>query len=105
MASAREVAQQLAAKFLEHGNYAAANPMNAAALRLVMPAAAPDAAISEFIEEAGFEGLAVQSVGYEEGADEPKVHIYVTKGSWKGLKSLPEDEDGVTIQVNKMGKL
>jgi hypothetical protein len=70
-----------------------------------MPAAASGAGFTTFFDESGFEGLAVQSVGFEEGASDPKVHIYVTKGSMKGLRSLPGENDGVKIQVNKMGKV
>lgn len=105
MSRAREVAQQLAARFLEHGNYALATPMNLKSLHSIMPAATANPVFGDFFDEGGFAGLAVQSVGYEEGAREPKVHIYVTKGSAKAFKSLPKEQDGVEIQVNKMGKL
>jgi hypothetical protein len=105
MSRALEVTQHLAARFLENGNYAFAARMNAGALGEVMPAAAGDHGLSEFFEEAGFEGLSVQSVGYEKGGDEPVVHIYVTKGSLRGFRSLPEQENGVRIQVNRMGRL
>ncbi|MCI0376221.1 MAG: S1 family peptidase [Gemmataceae bacterium] len=105
MGEARVVAQQLAAEFLARGSYTFANPMSAGALGHVMPAADSRKGLADFFDESGFEGLAVQSIGYEEGAAEPKVHIYVTKGSVRGFKSLPDDKDGVKIQVNKMGKL
>jgi hypothetical protein len=95
MPEARVVAQQLAAKFLANGNYTFANPMNAAALGHVMPAASSGQSFADFFDESGFEGLEVQSIGYEKGAEEPKVHIYVTKGSLKGIKSLPDEEHGV----------
>jgi hypothetical protein len=105
MADAREVAQQLAARFLANGNYAFADPISAGALKHMMPASAPGSQFAGFFEESGFEGLSVQSVGYEAGAEEPRVHVYVTSGSLRGLKSLPDDEDGVQVQVNRMGKL
>lgn len=105
MSQAKKIAQQLAAKFLAQGNYSFANPLNVSALEHVLPAAAPSHRLSDYFEEAGFEGLSVQSVGYEEGTQDPIVHIYVTKGSLKSLKSLPEYEGEVKVQVDKMGKL
>jgi hypothetical protein len=86
MREADKVAQELAAAFLQNGQYAFSNPMNPAALGQVLPATA-GAVVSDVFEEAGFEGLSVQSVGYEEGADEPKVHVYVIKGGGKALKT------------------
>ncbi len=105
MADARSVAQQLAARFLENGNYTLAGPMTAAGTHAPLPAATDDRSLEGFFSDAGFAGLAVQSVGYEEGADEPKVHVYVTKGSRRDEATLFDPEGEVTIQVNRMGRI
>jgi hypothetical protein len=49
--------------------------------------------------------LAVQSVGFEEGPDNPKVHIYLTRGSAKLIKSIATEIDGVPIRAHKMGAI
>lgn len=84
MATAEEVArlaQQLAARFLDQGRYAAAPPVSARALASVMPAAAHAEDVAEYIDEAGFVGFTVQAVGYEQGARNPKIHIYCGSAS------------------------
>ena len=49
--------------------------------------------------------LAVQAVGFEEGVDNPKVHIYLTRASRKLLKSIPNEIDGVPVRAHKMGPI
>jgi hypothetical protein len=105
MPDARSVAQQLAGKFLENGNYTLAGPMRATDAHRPLPAAANEQSLEVFFSEAGFAGLAVQSVGYEEGADQAKVHIYVTKGSRRDEPTLADQGDEVVIQINRMGKI
>jgi hypothetical protein len=36
---------------------------------------------------------------------DPKVHIYLTKGSARLIKSLPDEFEGVSIRVHKMGAI
>ena len=80
MPDARSVAMRFAAKFLEQGNYYYASSARGPSSQPLQPASVTRK-IDTFFEEVGFEGLAIQSVGYEEGAEVPKVHVYVTKGS------------------------
>jgi hypothetical protein len=68
-----------------------------------MPAAAAVADIPDY-DEYGFAGLAVQSVGVEEGVAEPKVHIYVTKGRTTEREVEVGDEE-VTVVVNRIGRV
>jgi hypothetical protein len=103
MLDARSVAQQLAARFLENGNYTFVGAMKAA--EGPHPAAADARSLEGVFSEAGFAGLAVQSVGYEEGSPQPKVHVYITKGSRKDEATLDESGGDVVIQINRMGKL
>ena len=105
MPNARSVAEQLAARFLENGNYVFAGPMKATLAQGPLPAAADAQSFEGFFSEAGFAGLAVQSVGYEKGAEQPKVHVYVTKGSRRDEATLEGDGEEVIIQVNRMGKI
>lgn len=102
MPNAREITKALSETFLRKGQYD------------LVPSASwhgdgpfPAATSSEFYQiEEGFSGLSVHSVGFEEGReDEAKVHIYVTKGSRKALKDVPETLGGVPIQINRMGKM
>jgi hypothetical protein len=97
------IAQRLAAKFLEAGNYTFSAPLSARGLTEVISAAADTRAIDAYFEETGFAGLAVQSVGYEEGAENPKVHIYVTRGPRKLEREIPEE--GVPIEINRVGRV
>jgi len=105
MGDAEGLATRLAYDFLRSGQYSA----SVGPVELAPPAfaATVNAGVDQFggFDDARsqFSGLSVQSVGFEEGPEEPKVHIYVTKGSSRYLKSLPQDIDGVPVQVHKMG--
>lgn len=102
---ARAVAQRLAARLLEAGNFVFAAPMSRSALTDVLPAAGHPGAMERRFDELGFAGLAVQSVGYEDGVDEPKVHVYVTKGPRKREAEIPSADRGVIVQINRIGKV
>ncbi len=101
---AAAIAQRLAARFLEAGNYVFSSPLSPRALANVLPAAAEVPAVDRHFEGVGFAGLSVQSVGYEEGVDEPRVHVYVTKGPRKLEKELPGESD-VRIEINRVGRV
>jgi hypothetical protein len=104
MPSAEETATQLAHEFLRMGRYSASSgPVDIPEFR-VMAAGAEDVEISTYASQAeGFSGLAVQSVGFEEGSKDPAVHIYLTRRvSRQQLKSLPKEVDGVPVKVHKM---
>jgi hypothetical protein len=90
MDHAERVATLLAFEFLREGRYSAASgPIEVPALATAAAVSAPDGEIDSTLPQ-GFDGLAVQSVGFEEGPKEPKVHIYLTRGSAKLIKSLPQ---------------
>jgi hypothetical protein len=52
-----------------------------------------------------FASLAVQSVGREDGVDDAKVHIYLTRGSARLIKELPDEIEGVRLRAHKMGPI
>jgi hypothetical protein len=104
MPTAEEVATFLAYEFLKRGNYSAsAGPVEVAVLAQALPAAAEQEEREYFEGTDVFASLAVQSVGFEEGVDDPIVHIYLTRGSVRLMNSLPEEIDGVPLQAHKMG--
>jgi hypothetical protein len=105
MQQAAVVAQQMAAKFLEAGNYVFAGPLSADVISRVIPAATSVTAVADYFQQPGFAGLAVQSVGYEEGAKQPKVHIYVTKGSQSAIRAISGIQGDVKIEINRIGKV
>ncbi|MER2528528.1 MAG: hypothetical protein ABTR07_11425 [Candidatus Competibacter denitrificans] len=97
--TARQVAIDLANCFLADGRYVLA-PAPGSGVR--------PASSSSFLcnlEDAGFSGLSVQSVGYEEGKQNPKVHIYVTRGSLGALRKLEQSIRGVPIKINNIGEI
>ena len=105
MASAEEIATRLAYEFLRMGRYSASTgPVELPGLQARAAAAGEE--VSEFTERLeDFSGLQVQSVGFEEGSENPKVHVYLTKGSVRQMKSLPKDIDDIPIRVHKMGAI
>ena len=100
MPSAEQVATALAYEFLKKGNYSAASgPVEVPRLLRV-------AAVADVLEDEGefqiipeFAGLSVQSVGFEDGVDDPKVHIYLTRGSSRMIKELPEEVEDVPLRA------
>jgi hypothetical protein len=104
MPTAEEVATFLAYEFLKRGNYnASAGPVEVAVLAQAMPAAAEEEEREYFEGVDVFASLTVQSVGFEEGVDDPRVHIYLTRGSARLMNSLPDEIDGVPLRAYKMG--
>jgi hypothetical protein len=104
MPTAEEVASMLTYEFLKRGNYAAsAGPVQMPELAEVAPASARQESEEFLTATEAFGGLAVQSVGCEEGVDDPKVYIYLTRGSVRLIKSLPPEIDRVPIVAQKMG--
>jgi hypothetical protein len=99
---AENVAAVLAYEFLRDGKYSAAH--GSVEVPSLLSAAGAVAATDE-TAVAAFGNLAVQSVGFDEGIPEPSVHIYLTQGSAKLIKSLPKEVDGVGIAAHRMGKL
>jgi hypothetical protein len=106
MRQAERLSQKLAARFLQEGKYGSASAMKGSVVDRILPAAAvADEPIDEFVEESGFAGLQVQSVGFEEGAKAPKVHIYVSRASTRAARSLPTADGEIVIEVNRIGRL
>lgn len=105
MPSAEEVATVLAYGFMREGKFTAAvGPVDVPALAQAVAAADHDRRYAEQEAEA-FGNIAVQSVGFEEGPDDPKVHIYLTRGTLSLIRSLPQEVDGVPVEVHKMGAI
>ena len=107
--SAERVADLLAFEFMQRGSFsAAAGPIEAGELfpQSVLRAAhrTTNDAFAEDETEA-FSNLSVQSVGFEEGSEDPKVHIYVNKGSAKALKLLPDSVDSVKVVIHRTSSL
>lgn len=104
---AESVATLLAAEFLRRGNYNASTGPITLSPEVGMIAAAGDdtdstwlgydSSLSEFAE------LQVQSVGFEEGTENPAVHLYLTRASARLMKSLPDEVGGVPLIAHKMG--
>jgi hypothetical protein len=107
VAKAEEIATQLAIEFLRAGRFAASSgPVEIRGLAGIAAAGheETDAEVSGYASRAeGFSGLAVQSVGFEEGTENPAVHIYLTRGAARQVKALPGDVEGVPVRVHKMG--
>jgi len=108
MATAEEVATRLAFEFLRMGRYSASTgPVEVPDLARAVAVAAPDyeeiAVFADRVSE--FSGLSVQSVGFEEGRDNPKVHIYLTRGSAREIRALPSEIDDVPVLAHKMGAI
>lgn len=111
MASAEQIADLLGYEFLRQGNFSASTgPIEAPEL---IGAASAGAELSGYNLgkragyrlDTGFEGLAVQSVGYEIGPENPKVHIYLTHGSAKLMRSISKPVEGVPVQLHRMGPI
>jgi hypothetical protein len=99
---AERVANMLAFEFLRDGRYSAAHgPVEVPSLLR----AATAVAVADDGSASGFGNLAVQSVGFDEGTSEPALHIYLTRGSAKLIKSLPVQVDGVTVTAHRMGAI
>lgn len=101
--NAKEVAISLAHHFLAEGRYASMpSPVAGAIPAGVQPASARDVFL---MGEDGFEGLSIQSVGYEEGNDANVVHVYVTRGSASALKKISVAQGDINILATKMGEV
>jgi len=97
-ADVARLAGQLAAVFLAAGNYTF-SPSAASSVAGLAPASGAE--LHDFVDEAGFAGLAVQAVGYEEGAADPRIRVYVTRGRRLEVE-LPQ---GVGVVVTRVGKV
>ena len=93
----------MAERFLRSGNFVLAGVQGRGA-HTVRPAAAEAPAIPEY-DEYGFAGLDVQSVGVEEGVPDPKVHVYVTKGSRVAEREIEAGEEVISVVINRIGRV
>jgi hypothetical protein len=108
MASASDIARQLETRFLLHGNFVFAGAVGSGPFRALATPATVGVTeeIQKFVEESGFSGLAVQSVGYEEAGDtEPVVHVYVTRGSKRAEHEIVSQNERVRIEVERIGRV
>jgi len=110
MTEAERVAALLAYEFLREGKFTASHgPVEVDYLAPLAVAAVADSGepskghAAVYGENLGFGGIAVQSVGFEEGPESPKVHVYLTRGTSRLMKSLPSEIEGVSIRVHRMG--
>ena len=99
---AKELARVIAASFLAGGNYTDAAPFGDNLAEGIFPAGATTEEGFHYINNLGFAGLAVHSVGYEEGGDDERVHVYVTKGQHKAEHEVNEN---VEVVVNRIGRV
>jgi hypothetical protein len=102
--AAQVVAEALTARFMLEGNFTAGVPLGNSVGQLY-PTATSDVDVDALFDESGYAGLAVQAVGYEEETPEPKVHVYVSKGSRRAVDRLPTSDGEIKIKVNRIGKL
>lgn len=101
--NAKDVALRLSNLFLQEGCYTAMpSPISGNSSTGFQTMSSQDGR-AFCSDDVGFHGLSVQSVGYEEGKENGKVHIYVTQGS--GLNKLSKDIEGVKVVVNKIGNI
>ena len=100
--SAEELAAALSYEFYRDGRYAASiGPVEVPQLL-----AAASASSDEVRREtAGFGGISVQAVGFEQGTDDPAVHIYLTRGGVRMIRGLPDDIDGIPVRAHQMGAI
>lgn len=100
------IAQKLSAKFLAQGSYGSALAMKGSVVDQIVPVSASVGSdLEESVPESAFAGLEVQSVGYEVGVKDQKVHIYVSRLSRRASQSVSSSEGQVVIEVNRIGKL
>ncbi len=112
MQNAERIADMLAFEFMQRGSFsAAAGPIEA---RDLFPQSIVAAAGNDDEEDGGsvfsddtepFSTLSIQSVGFDEGIDDPKVHIYINKGSLRFIQSLPKAIEGVKVLVHRTSAL
>jgi hypothetical protein len=104
--AAPDIARALAKRFFEQGQYLAAGSAGQGASGEVVTASADALAdVDEYFEEPAFAGLSVQAVGYEKGAAQPKIHIYLTKSSSKAEKAIENHEGGAEIRLHRVGRV
>jgi hypothetical protein len=104
MTDAERIADMLAYEFLRRGNFSASTgpieiPGHVQAVGAVADVFTGD---SRRDTMDGFAGLAVQSVGFEEGTANPKIHVYSTRGSVKLVRSLPIKIDNIPCVAHRM---
>jgi hypothetical protein len=104
ISGAQRVASLLAYAFLSDGKFSATRGPVEVPWLLDNFSAKAAAAESADIHKA-FGDVSVQSVGSEEGPGKPKVHIYLSRGSARLIKSLPPAIDGVPIRAHRMGPI
>lgn len=101
MPDAEELAQRLSYEFLRDGKYSAA--VGPVEVRGMIQAAAAGFDVDMEAEAEAFGNIAVQSVGFEQGTEDPKVHIYLTRGTNALIRQLPSEIEGVKVRAHRMG--
>ena len=92
----------------ENGNYTFAGPLTGSSVTSLVPAAAHNDTVTEYFNEYGFAGLAVQSVGYERDrhdGEAAKIHVYVVKGSRQAERQMADSNVDVPIKINRISRV
>lgn len=106
MANAEDIATRLAYEFLRAGQYSASTGPVELPRLYARAAMVDEVGVDNFAARLEpFSGLQVQSVGFEDGPEEPKVHLYLTRGSVHSMKALPNKIDDVPVATHKMGAI
>lgn len=104
--SIKKAAEALLADLLKKGHFAAVPAKNLSDSRFIYGDEGPlDTEDRDYAEDLGFSIAPVQSVGYEEGVESPKIHIYTTTGRrvLKGAISFNNVE--YEVESSKLGKM
>jgi hypothetical protein len=103
MPDARLVGELLAEEFLREGYFTAARGPVEVRATAAAAAASLDFDLAAPVE--AFAGLEVQAVGHEVGIPDPRVFVYLTRGSAKAIKGVPREIGGVSIVARKIGNV
>jgi hypothetical protein len=98
-----KLAQLFTNQFLQGGNFELAG---ATSTEVSRAATAFDVVA---VDKEPFANLSVQAVGYAEGGEGedfvPAVYIYVTRGTKRALKEVPETVENIPVIVDSVGKI
>ena len=99
---AEEVAAELSYGFFRRGSYFRSTGPTEVPGLIEAASSSPGEATRSV---SGFGAISVQAVGFEDGTENPAVHVYPTAGTVRQLKALPTEIDGVKVRAHKMGPI
>lgn len=104
--SIREAAEALLTDLLKKGSFAMVPAKSLPDASFIYgDGQQPDDEERDFEEELGFSISSVQSVGYEEGIENPKIHIYTSAGTRTHKGSISIRQDSYEVETKKIGKM